>query len=122
MPEDAKTPNSGERARSPHVGTSSGTSVGDRPTQIRDLVLWADGATTYVVACDSNASAGEKPSDRLKQSPEVTGYSVAKVPLMEVIAAGATPFLLVNTLCVALDDYGKAILAGIRRAISEAGY
>ena len=89
--------------------------------QVRDIVMWGRGPALYVAACDSNAAIGDLPADYLRRPPEVTGYSVTKVPLMEVLAVGATPFLLLNTLCGPLDDYGARIVAGIRQAIEESG-
>jgi hypothetical protein len=60
-----------------------------------------------------------KPADHLRREPSVTGYSVAKVPLMEVIASGANPILLINNLCCELETYGRQILAGIQAALTE---
>jgi hypothetical protein len=90
-------------------------------SRFRDLVVIDQGATSIIVACDSNASTGDKPSDFLQQDPIITGYSAAKVPLMEVIAAGADPFLLVNNLCCDLETTGLRLLQGIRDLLSESG-
>jgi len=91
-------------------------------TRVRDLLIVQNGTTSLVVACDSNASIGTKPQDALKQDPGETGYSASKVPLMEVIAIGATPFLLIDNLCVELEPYGRRILAGVERAAQASGY
>ena len=90
-----------------------------RPARCRDLVYWPDGGSIYVLASDSNAGIGALPGDTLAKDPAEVGYSAAKVPLMEVIAAGADPFLLTNSLGGPLDDYGGEILAGIRAALAE---
>jgi hypothetical protein len=87
--------------------------------RFRDVLYWIDGASAYVLACDSNAGIGERPRDALHQPPTETGYSAAKVPLMEVLAVGATPFVLSNALGGPRDDYGQQILHGIRTAIEE---
>lgn len=87
--------------------------------RFRDILYWIDGASAYVLACDSNAGIGERPNDALHQSPTETGYSAAKVPLMEVLAVGATPFVLSNALGGPRDDYGEQVLTGIRQAIEE---
>ena len=85
-------------------------------------MLWDDAAEgTYVVACDANAGVGLRPADHLRRPPEEAGYNAAKVALMEIIAAGAAPFLLVNTLCSPLDTYGQRVVDGIRRALGHAG-
>lgn len=89
--------------------------------QVRDLTIWGDGGLLYVVACDSNASVGELPHDFLQRPPEEAGYNASKVALMEVLATGARPFLVTNTLCGPLDDYGSRVLAGIVRALEEIG-
>lgn len=87
--------------------------------RFRDVLYWIDGPSAYVLACDSNAGIGQRPHDALQQSPVETGYSAAKVALMEVLAVGATPFVLTNALGGPRDDYGQQILAGIRAAIDE---
>lgn len=90
-------------------------------TRARDLCLFQTPGVTFVMACDSNASIGSKPADFLRQSPEETGYSATKVPLMEVLAAGAAPMIVVDNLCCELEPYGRAILVGVARAAREAG-
>jgi hypothetical protein len=87
--------------------------------RFRDILYWADATASYVLACDSNAGIGQRPNDALRQLPAETGYSAAKVALMEVIAAGATPFVLTNALGGPRDEYGEQILAGIAAAIDE---
>lgn len=92
-----------------------------RAHQIRDLSVWRVGDVVHVVACDANASVGERPNDFQQRPPEEAGYNATKVPLMEVLATGARPFLVVNTLCVALDDYGSRVVDGVRAALAEVG-
>lgn len=87
--------------------------------RFRDVLYWIDGDSAYVLACDSNAGIGERPNDALTQSPIETGYSAAKVPLMEVLALRATPFVLTNALGGPRDEYGQQILKGIELAIEE---
>ena len=90
--------------------------------RVRDLMLWDDVADgTYVVACDANAGVGLRPADHLRRPPEEAGYNAAKVSLMEVMAAGAAPLLVVNTLCSPLDAYGRRVVDGIHRALEDAG-
>jgi hypothetical protein len=50
------------------------------------------------------------------------GFAVSKVPLMEVLAAGAVPRVLVDNLCVELDPFGRRILEGVRAACAATGY
>lgn len=82
--------------------------------RVRDLLLFDAGPDTLVVvACDSSGAIGPKPHDVLPWAGEKVGRAAAKVPLMEVLAAGAQPFILVNTLAVEMDPTGRAILEGI---------
>jgi hypothetical protein len=95
--------------------------VSDKPVRkVRDLSVWEEGDTTYVLACDANASVGELANDFMQRPPEEAGYNAAKVPLMEVLAVGARPFLVVNTLCGPLDAYGSRVVDGLRNALREA--
>lgn len=87
--------------------------------RLRDVLYWIDGDSAYVLASDSNAGIGERPDDALRQPPTETGYSAAKVALMEVLATGATPFVLTNALGGPRDEYGEQVIAGIQMAIDE---
>lgn len=89
--------------------------------RVRDLVVVDLGGTTLVIACDSNASIGRKPADHLQQDPQITGYSAAKVPVMEVLASGAVPFLLIDNLCCDLETTGLDLMRGMRRLLDETG-
>ncbi|CAN5635359.1 hypothetical protein BH10ACT7_BH10ACT7_32800 [soil metagenome] len=103
------------------VGADTWMGAGVSASRVRDLVVVDLGAKALVIACDSNAATGDKPGDYLKQDPIITGYSAAKVPLMEVLASGAVPFLLVNNLCCDLATTGVRILAGIRELLDQTG-
>jgi hypothetical protein len=102
-------------------GPAAWTGAGISVRRARDLVLVELPDRTLVIAADSNAAIGDKPGDALAQDPILTGYSAAKVPLMEVLASGATPFLLIDNLCVELEPTGLQILRGIRSALDDAG-
>lgn len=83
--------------------------------RFRDLSILNIGLdSALVIACDSNASIGSKPNDHFQWDPRMTGRSAVRVPLMEVLATGAMPVLVINNLCVELDPSGNAILEGIR--------
>ncbi len=88
----------------------------------RDLlyVRLAD-ADVIVIAADSNGGLGPKPSDTVAVSGWVLGRFAARVPLLEVIAAGATPTVLVDTLSVEREPTGAAILEGVRTEAAAAG-
>jgi hypothetical protein len=74
-----------------------------------------------VIATDSHGGLGPKPSDTVAVSGWVLGRFAARVPLLEVIAAGATPTVLVDTLSVERDPTGEAILEGVRAEAASAG-
>lgn len=70
-----------------------------------------------VISCDSSGAIGNKEKDIVKVSPEVTGYYAAQVSLMEILSFGAKPITVVNTLSVEMDDTGKKIISGIKKAL-----
>lgn len=91
-------------------------------SKARDLsLLNLIGDLVMVISCDSNAAIGEKPNDHLKQSYSEMGRSAIKVPLMEVIAAGAVPVLIINTLCVEMNPAGRKIIKAIGQELVRAG-
>lgn len=88
----------------------------------RDLILVnIDENYQLVIGCDSNASIGMKECDYVQRDFKEVGRCASKVPLMEVIAAGAYPFIVVDNLCVELDPSGKGILEGIRYEVARLG-
>jgi hypothetical protein len=88
----------------------------------RDLLyVRLAGADVLVIAADSNGGLGPKPSDTVAVSGWVLGRFAARVPLLEVIASGATPTVLVDTLSVEREPTGAAILAGVRAEAAAAG-
>lgn len=90
--------------------------------RVRDLsLLPLTEDSVLVVACDSLGAIGPKPQDAVAASGEDVGYFTARVSLLEVICAGATPVLVVDALAVELEPTGGAILDGVRVACVEAG-
>lgn len=84
----------------------------------RDLsIIDINNDQKLVISCDSSGGIGEKENDMVKASPEVVGYFAAHVALMEIMAFGVRPSLLVNTLSVEMDKTGSRILEGIKQAI-----
>ena len=69
--------------------------------------------SVMVVGCDSAGGIGPKPLDKIKVSGYTLGRFTARVALMEVLAVGATPVCLTNTLSVEPDPTGSKILEGI---------
>lgn len=100
------------------VGAAAGpaSSVG----RIRDLLyLKVSDDLVLVISADSNAAIGSKPNDVLHFSPEATGRSITQVAIMEVLAVGARPVIIVDNLCVEMEPTGRRILAGVEAAAAE---
>lgn len=88
-----------------------------------DDVTWmqfADGPS-LLIACDSLGAIGPKKYDQVKVLPHVVGRFACRVPLMEVMALGGDPVLVVDNLCTELESVGEEIIAGIRVEMREAG-
>lgn len=73
-----------------------------------------------VVGCDSAGGIGPKPLDKVKVSGYTLGKFTARVALMEVLAVGATPVCLTNTLGVEPDPTGLEIVKGIKNQVKLA--
>lgn len=89
--------------------------------RLRDVILVDGDTQTLVIACDSNAGMGEKPADSIKAPPQLVGFNAAKVPTMEVLAAGGEPFLVISNLCCDLASTGRFIVDGIAELMAETG-
>ena len=76
---------------------------------------------TLVAACDALAGIGQLPMDTVRARPEMVGHFALRVPLLEVIAAGATPFLVIHNLGVPRGAYSDAILAGMHDLAATVG-
>lgn len=88
----------------------------------RDLTLIdLPGGGRLVIACDAAGAVGPKECDAVQVPGYVTGRFTARVPLMELIAAGAVPIHLVNNTCVEPEPTGLEILRGIREEAALAG-
>lgn len=83
-------------------------------SRIRDLtILELGGGRVLVIACDSVASIGPKPHDSVAATAALTAHCAVRVPLLEIIAAGAKPEIIVDTLNVEMDPTGRAMIAEI---------
>ncbi len=90
--------------------------------RLRDLTLvdLYDGRL-LVIACDSAGAVGPKPHDMVSVPGEVVGRFTARVALMELLAVGAEPIVVVDTLSVEPIPTGAAIRRGIASELVEAG-
>jgi len=87
-------------------------------SKFRDLTLIdINKDQILVVACDSCGGIGEKEKDVVNASPEIVGYFTTQVALSEILAVGAKPVTVVNTLAVEMNDTGKRIIDGVKRAL-----
>lgn len=90
--------------------------------RLRDLTVvdQRDG-TSWVIACDSVGSIGPKPADAYRVDARTVAHFAARVPLVEVLAAGASPEVIVDTLSVELDPTGLEMIAEVRSLAAELG-
>jgi hypothetical protein len=94
----------------------------ERLSQRRDLTLVRLAGSFYlVIACDSDGGIGPKPNDTVPAPPEPLGRFAARVPLMEIVASGACPLVLVDTLSVEMEPTGRQIIEGVKIEASLAG-
>lgn len=92
--------------------------VYEKIRQFRDLTLiplYQD--ELLVIACDSLGGIGPKQHDMVKVPAETVGQYTVRGPLMEVLAAGARPVTVINTLGVEMMPTGAAIIQGIRKEL-----
>lgn len=90
--------------------------------KLRDLTLISiNDEQMLVIACDSSGAIGNKEMDMVKTTPAIVGYFTCRVPLAEVVAIGAEPISVINTLSVEMNDTGRGIIEGIKKAIRPLG-
>lgn len=70
-----------------------------------------------VISCDSSGGIGNKENDVVKTDPEIVGYFTTQVSIMEMLSFGAKPITVVDTLSVEMDDTGKRVIEGIKKAL-----
>ena len=90
--------------------------------KVRDLTLLRlPGDLVLVIACDSAGGIGPKERDVVKVPGYVLGRFTARVALMEVLASGALPAVVVSTLSVEPEPVGREIMAGVEEEARESG-
>ncbi|WP_227764344.1 AIR synthase related protein [Zhaonella formicivorans] len=90
--------------------------------KVRDLSLYPLlPGIALVIACDSDGGIGPKEHDLVRISAYELGRFGTRVPLLELLAAGAKPFLVVDTLTVEMEPTGKEIIAGVADEVRAAG-
>lgn len=104
------------------LAAASGNESNSVTERIRDLTLVRlIGGIRLVIACDSNASNGEKPMDIHRNTFEEMAVSALKVPVMEVLAAGAYPIVIANNLCVEMEPSGRRIIEIMKQELIDSG-
>ncbi len=92
------------------------------PRRLRDLTLLPgpDGST-IVVACDSVGGIGELPGDTFHNDNRTVAHFGARVPLLELLCAGARPTLIVNTLSLSRAAGGQVMIDEFSTIARELG-
>ena len=89
---------------------------------VRDLTLIRIGHEHYMVAAvDSDGGIGPLEHDTVKIPAYISGRFAIRVPLLEILASGASPVCAFDMLTLPMDATGREILRGIRDELREAG-
>jgi len=86
--------------------------------RVRDLLIIGD---DLVIATDSIGGIGPKPADTIAADAATVAHFALRVPLLEVLCAGAQPIAIIDDLCVELEPTGAVMIAEIRRLAAAAG-
>ena len=93
-----------------------------RTTRMRDLtVMTAPDGHQVVIACDSVGGIGPKEHDTFRADARTVTHFAARVPLIELIAAGAEPVVIIDTLSVEKDPTGLIMIHEIRAMATQLG-
>ena len=90
--------------------------------KVRDLSLIEIGRDYIVIAVDSFGGIGAKEHDVVKLSIEEWAIAILRVPLMEIIASGAQPILVIDALGVEYEPTGRQVIETLKRELSRLGY
>jgi len=91
--------------------------------QVRDLsIISLSGGQSLVIACDSGGAIGEKELDEVKVPNYILGRFITRVALLEVMAAGAVPVLVCDTLAVEMKPSGEEIIRGIKDELNQLSF
>lgn len=90
-------------------------------TRVRDLLVVEQAGARFVIACDSVGGIGPKPADTFHIDAASTGHFATRVPLLEVVCAGAQPLVVVNNLCVEAEPTGREMIEAVRELAATVG-
>jgi len=89
--------------------------------RFRDLTIIDYPDKRLAIACDSSGAIGDKPEDLVNVDPYIVGRFLVRVPLMELLSAGAAPIAVFNTLSVEMEPTGRRIVSGILDEMKQIG-
>lgn len=90
--------------------------------RVRDLsILNMPDGSHLVVACDSIGGIGPKPGDTVRETAYTTGYFAVRTAILEVLAVGAQPRLIVNNLCFERGQDADMMIAAMIDVAAEVG-
>ncbi|WP_341730204.1 AIR synthase related protein [Brooklawnia sp.] len=88
--------------------------------RFRDLLVF-EPSSRLVIACDSIGGIGPKPGDSVHADERTVAHFGVRVPLLEVLCAGAQPIALINALCVERNPTGQKMIDEIEILAAQAG-
>ncbi|MFD2387620.1 hypothetical protein [Enterococcus rivorum] len=87
---------------------------------IRDLsVTFLTEELGVIVACDSSGAIGLKEQDQVEVPPEITSAFCLRVPLMEILAVGGVPKIVIDTISNEMNPTGNLMLTGIKTELKK---
>ena len=91
-------------------------------SQIRDLTRIEIGnGISLIIAVDSDGGIGPLDGDVVRCSAYQLGRFAMRVPLLELLACGATPLAAFDMLTVPMKPHGSEIVRGVRDELNGAG-
>jgi selenophosphate synthetase-related protein len=72
-----------------------------------------------IISCDVSGGIGSQKGDFVQTSGEIIGSFTTRVALMEVLAVGASPISVINTLTTSFEKGGQEIIQGIKEKVEE---
>ncbi|WP_459128793.1 hypothetical protein [Guggenheimella bovis] len=84
-------------------------------SRIRDLSL-VETKKRLLFATDSAGSIGEKETDQVQTDPKITGFYLARVPILELLCHGAFPKSFILDSCNEWEPTTKRLNEGVMEA------
>lgn len=91
--------------------------------QYRDLTITPiNEQEDLVVSCDISAGFGDRELDIVKCSPEISVSFTLRTAMLELIAYGATPINVIDTLSVEYNPTGLKVINQMKQDLVDMGY